>query len=112
VIKILSTVWFVSLMLTASSASVIAQASGYEAAAYEACAYYGCSGDYLVAIMNCESGQDPSAWHPNPYGGADIGIMQINDATHGAIAYAGPIDQIWWSAEQLAEGKASMWSCS
>jgi soluble lytic murein transglycosylase-like protein len=85
---------------------------GYEQAAYEACAYYGCSGAYLVSIMNCESGQDPSAWHPNPYGGADVGIMQINDATHGSIAYADPVSQIWWAAEQIAAGKASMWSCA
>jgi soluble lytic murein transglycosylase-like protein len=85
---------------------------GYEQAAYEACAYYGCDGNYLIAIMNCESGQDPNAWHPNPYGGTDIGIMQINDATHGSIAYADPISQIWWSAEQIAEGKAGMWSCA
>ena len=87
-------------------------AGGYEQAAYEACAYYGCSGDYLITIMNCESGQDPSAWHPNPYGGADVGIMQINDATHGSIAYADPISQIWWSAEQIAAGNAGMWSCA
>lgn len=95
-----------------SSCSSVAQTSGYEAAAYEACAFYGCSGAYLVSIMNCESGQNPEAWHPNPYGGSDVGIMQINDATHGAIAYADPISQIWWSAEQLAAGKAYMWSCA
>lgn len=102
-LSLMSAVWF-----TGSAGAE----SGYEAAAYEACAQYGCSGDYLISIMNCESGQDPSAWHANPYGGADVGIMQINDATHGSIAYAGPIEQIWWSAEQLAEGKASMWSCA
>jgi hypothetical protein len=111
-IKPLSAAWLALALTVMSSCSSVAQTSGYEAAAYEACAFYGCSGAYLVSIMNCESGQNPEAWHPNPYGGSDVGIMQINDATHGAIAYADPISQIWWSAEQLAAGKAYMWSCA
>ena len=85
--------------------------SSYEQTAYEACAVHGCDGDYLITIMNCESGQDPGAWHPNPYGGADVGIMQINDATWGSIAYAGPHEQIWWAAEKIAAGYGSIWSC-
>ena len=90
----------------------VAAQSGYEAVAYEACAYHGCDGGYLVSIMNCESGQNPGAWHANPYGGADVGIMQINDATWGSIAYAGPVEQIWWAAEMISNGLAYHWSCA
>lgn len=98
-------------MLTSVSAAPT-RADGYDQVAIDACAYYGCSGAWLVSIMNCESGQNPDAWHPNPNGGSDLGIMQINDQTWGSIAYAGPVDQIWWSAEKLSEGRSDLWLCA
>jgi soluble lytic murein transglycosylase-like protein len=84
---------------------------GYEAIAYDACAMHGCDGGYLYSILLCESGGDPNAWHANPYGGSDIGIMQINDATWGSIAYADAASQIYWAAEKLAAGMGYIWSC-
>ena len=89
----------------------VAVSGGYEAAIYDACARHGCNGDHLVQVMYCESGGDPGAWHANPYGGADIGLMQINDATWGSIAYAGPYDQIEWAAEMFSAGLGYHWSC-
>lgn len=61
--------------------------------------------------MYCESGGDPNAWHPNPYGGSDVGLFQINDATWGDIAYAGPYAQIEWAAGMFAAGMSYHWSC-
>jgi hypothetical protein len=77
----------------------------------DACAAYGCDPAYVHSILMCESGGDPNAWHANPYGGADVGIMQINDATWGGIAYAGPVEQIWWAADMVANGYGHIWVC-
>lgn len=74
----------------------------------EACAVYGCSTDYVLGVIGCESGGDPGAWHANPYGGADIGVAQINDATWGSVAYADPVTQIWWMAANLG---SVWWMC-
>ena len=92
------------------AADSVAQ-TGYEQAIYDACARHGCNGDQLVRVMYCESGGDPGAWSPNPYGGSDIGLMQINDATWGSIAYAGPYEQIEWAAGMFAAGLGYHWVC-
>ncbi len=86
--------------------------SGYEAEIYNQCAIKGCDGARAVAIMNCESGGDPSAWHANPYGGADVGLFQIHDLTWGAIAYAGPWAQIDWATTMMANGGSHYWVCN
>lgn len=87
-------------------------AQGYEEAIVDACARHGCDAGHLIDVMYCESGGDPGAWHPNPYGGSDIGLMQINDATWGDIAYAGPYEQIEWAAQMFAAGLGYHWVCA
>src|SRR5580765_5289466 len=62
-----------------------------------ACADQGCV-DRIMWLISCESGGDPGAWHPNPYGGSDVGLLQINDATWGSVAYADGVTQINWTA--------------
>jgi soluble lytic murein transglycosylase-like protein len=79
-----------------------------------ACAEYGCDPNQLYAIIACESGGDESpAPHPNPYGGSDWGLVQINDATWGDIAYAGGSAQIWFAASLLSQpGGWYHWTCA
>lgn len=73
-----------------------------------ACAVHGCDPGYLLNIIACESGGNPNAWHANPYGGADVGLLQINDATWGDVAYADGATQIWWAAAHLG---TVWWAC-
>jgi soluble lytic murein transglycosylase-like protein len=103
--------WVLPARDSSMMAAPAGQMGGYEAAAYDACAAHGCDGAYLYNILLCESGGDPGAWHANPYGGSDVGIMQINDATWGSIAYADPYTQIDWAAQMIAAGYGSIWVC-
>lgn len=102
----------VALAIFAATTGSAGAQSGYEQAIHEACARHGCNGDYLVAVMLCESGGDPNAWHPNPYGGSDVGLFQIHDLTWGSIAYADPYSQIEWAAAMFAAGQSHHWVCA
>ena len=64
--------------------------------------------DRIMWLINCESEGNPGAWHPNPNGGSDVGLLQINDATWGSIAYADGVSQIEWTAAHLG---SVWWSC-
>lgn len=83
---------------------------GYEAEIQAQCAAKGCDASLAIAIMYCESGGDPDAWHANPYGGADVGLYQVNDATWGeAVAWGGPWVQIDWATTMIANGGQGHW---
>jgi soluble lytic murein transglycosylase-like protein len=84
---------------------------GYEDAITSACATYRCDPTQLIRVMYCESEGNPAAWSPNPNGGSDVGLFQINDATWGDIAYAGPYEQIDWAAQMFAAGLGYHWLC-
>lgn len=72
-----------------------------------ACGDSGCV-DSIMWLISCESGGDPGAWHPNPNGGSDVGLLQINDATWGSVAYADGVTQIQWTAAHLG---SVWWAC-
>lgn len=86
----------------------------WESTVNEACAEAGCDPALMLSIIRCESGGDENAGpHPNPYGGSDWGLLQINDATWGDIAYAGGVEQIWFAASLLASpGGSYNWTCA
>lgn len=81
----------------------------YERMIYDACAAKGCDAALVIDVMYCESGGDPEAYHPNPYGGADVGLFQINDATWGDVAWSGPEAQIDWATTMIANGGIGHW---
>jgi soluble lytic murein transglycosylase-like protein len=96
-----------ALALTLSAPGMARAQSGYEAAAYDACAQYGCDGAYLYGILLCESGGDPGAVGPH----GELGVMQI-DPRYWDAAYLDPVGQIYWSAQMIAAGYASLWACA
>jgi len=73
----------------------------------DACGDQGCV-DTIMWLIFCESRGDPTAVHPNPYGGTDVGLLQINDATWGSVAYADGVTQIYWTAAHLG---SVWWAC-
>jgi hypothetical protein len=78
----------------------------------EACAVYGCSTDYILGVIDCESGGDPSAVSeiPNPENGThDYGLLQVNDYLWDGSSM-GPVEQIWFAAEHLTAGTI-WWAC-
>lgn len=92
-----------------------AGAEAWRTTATAACAAYGCDPEFLLAILDCESGGDPYAVSnvPNPYTGSyTLGVMQI-DPLWGDIAYAGGAAQIWWAAALLSQpGGWYHWTCA
>lgn len=72
-----------------------------------ACGSQDCT-DRIMYLISCESGGNPEAWHPNPNGGSDLGLLQINDATWGDVAYADGVTQINWTAAHLG---SVWWAC-
>jgi hypothetical protein len=84
-------------------------AQDYESEIAAQCAEKGCDAGLVTAVMYCESGGDPDAWHPNPYGGSDVGLFQVNDATWGEVAWAGPWVQIDWATTMIANGGIGHW---
>lgn len=70
----------------------------------EACAVHGCSTDYVLSVMACESGGDPSAVGPN----GELGLMQIDPRYWGTY---GPVESIWFAAEHLTAGDI-FWVCA
>lgn len=80
----------------------------------EACLSAGCDPEQMLAIIDCESnGLENPVPHANPYGGYDRGLLMINDATWGDVAYAGGVTQIWWAASLLAQpGGWYHWTCA
>lgn len=94
-----------------SSPSSTRHASGgsYEDQIVEACNYYGCDPNYLITVMNCESGGDQSAVAYNPVSGNyTYGIFQIDGMWGGGGMT--PTEQIWFAAEHLTAGDI-FWSC-
>lgn len=89
-----------------------AQAHGeYEAAIYDAAARYGTSGDWLVAVMYCESGGDPNA--VGQYG--EIGLFQYMPSTWygwGGGDIWNPWEQIEMTAWAFANGLSHHWVCA
>jgi hypothetical protein len=71
------------------------------------CVDQGCV-DRIMWLISCESGGNPNATHPNPNGGTDVGLLQINDLTWGSVAYADGATQIEWTAEHLG---SVWWAC-
>lgn len=75
-----------------------------------ACAVHGCDPSYILGIIACESGGDPSAVSAtiNPgTGDYDYGLLQISTLWGGESM--GPIEQIWFAAAHA--GKDIWWAC-
>lgn len=75
-----------------------------------ACAVHGCSTDYLLGIIDCESGgvEHIQSAQINPGTGMyDYGLLQISPIW-GDIAYADGASQIWWAAARLG---SVWWAC-
>jgi hypothetical protein len=84
---------------------------GYDAAIADACGGEGGCVGWMTRVIGCESGWDEGAWSPNPNGGSDVGLLQINDATWGNIAYADGVSQIYWAADMYRAGLSYHWVC-
>jgi hypothetical protein len=109
--RLLSALLVLASMLLLTALPVAGQ-SEYEAEIEAACAYHGCDAAYVIAIMYCESGGDPNAVSAEvnkETGTHDLGLFQINYVYWGE---KGPIEQIWWAAEMIANGYASYWECA
>ena len=104
--KLILAGWLAAVMSVGS-----ATAQDYNADIANACGGEGGCITWMTRIIGCESQWDPSAWHPNPYGGADVGLLQIHDATWGDIAYAGGTSQIYWAADMYRAGMSGEWVC-
>lgn len=72
--------------------------------ATDACAIYGCSPDYILSVMQCESGGDPNAVGPN----GELGLMQIDPAYWGTYS---PEGSIYFAAQHLTAGDI-YWACA
>jgi hypothetical protein len=69
---------------------------------------FGVSGDYMLAIAQCESGLDPGAYNSAGY----HGLFQFDFQTWGAYGYGSiydPVAQARTAAELLADGQSSRW---
>jgi soluble lytic murein transglycosylase-like protein len=77
----------------------------------EACAFHGCSTDYILGVIDCESGGNPNAVSDtiNPGTGTyDYGLLQISTIWGGQNMT--PAEQIWFAAEHLTAGDI-WWQC-
>lgn len=79
---------------------------------YAAAARYGVSGDWMVAIAQCESGLNPQAYNPAGY----HGLFQFDETTwaeFGSGSIYDPAAQADATARLLAAGQSSRWpSCA
>lgn len=82
-------------------------------AIYDAAARHGTSGDWLVDVMWCESGGDPSAYNART---GDSGLFQYQPDTYyrifGGSDIWNPWEQIEITARAFASGYADHWVCS
>lgn len=81
----------------------------------EAASAYGLSGDYLVAVADCESTLD--VWAVGAAG--ELGLFQLHPRgllpTFRAWGYSDPWDaseQAWFAARAFSLGYGSHWSCA
>lgn len=75
---------------------------------HAAAAEYGISGDWMVAIAECESGLDPNAYNPAGY----HGLFQYDQTTWAGNGYGDiydPVAQSRTTARLLAAGQSSRW---
>ena len=89
-----------------------AQSVPYAEAIYAAADHYGVSGDWLVNVMECESGGDPFAVNPDT---GDSGLFQFHPQTYydnGGTNLWDPYEQIWVAAHMFSEGQSSQWLCA
>ena len=89
-----------------------AQSVPYADAIYAAADYYGVSGDWLVTVMECESGGDPDAVNPDT---GDAGLFQFRPQTyydHGGTNLWDPYEQIWVAAQMFSDGQSYQWLCA
>lgn len=79
---------------------------------YAAAAEFGVSGDWMVAIAECESTLNPNAHNPAGY----YGLFQYDQTTWAEFGYGSiydPVAQARTTAELLAAGQSSRWpSCA
>lgn len=88
-----------ALWLNSTFAQYSAGVEQWRSAVDAACAVYGCSTDYVLGVIDCESGGDPGAVGPN----GELGILQVDPSLWGVM---GPVEQIdffldpppgaWW----------------
>ena len=84
----------------------------YESAIREAAARHGVSVDWMISVMMCESGGDPSAVNPRT---GDTGLFQYNPNTW--YAWGGgdiwnPYEQIGKTAWAFSQGLSYHWLCA
>lgn len=75
---------------------------------YAAAAEFGLDAGYLLAIAECESGLDPSAYNPAGY----HGLFQFDSQTWAAYGYGSindPVAQARTAARLIAAGQSSRW---
>lgn len=75
---------------------------------YDAAAEFGISGEWMVAIAQCESTLNPNAYNPAGY----YGLFQYDQTTWNAYGYGSiydPVAQARTTAELLAAGQSSRW---
>jgi soluble lytic murein transglycosylase-like protein len=101
---------------TTTEAPTEAAPAGYSGSIVEiihaAAAEFGVSGDWMVAIAQCESGLDPNAYNAAGY----HGLFQYDQTTWSGYGYGSiydPVAQARTTAELLAAGQSSRWpNCS
>lgn len=92
-----------ALWLNAAFAEFDPGVEQWRGAVDEACVVMGCSTDYILSVMACESGGDPTAVGPN----GELGIMQIDPAIWGQMS---SVEEIWFAAAHL--GNDIFWVCA
>lgn len=109
--------WIVAFTLFGLLGGFAAAQSGYGPAVdqwsptvVDACGGYGDCYNRIMWLINCESGGNPGAvsYNINPGTGMhDYGLLQISPIW-GDIAYAGGVEQIYWTAAHLG---TVWWAC-